>query len=154
MKIYPSISLIKPYKNHKLCLKITYLNEQILEELLVSILIAVHLLSDLSSHGLSKVFNELVDLSHLLNSFHVLLLGLLDLQSDLLIGQFILVVFGDLLFFFLYVVVLLNGELVTHALLDSRDFLFTMLLDESNHGIEDLLGLNHIHLYIFRNEIK
>jgi hypothetical protein len=83
----------------------------------------------------------LVDLSHLLDSLEILLLGLLDLQSDFLISELILVILSNLLFFLLNVVVLLDGELITHGLLDSHDFLFTVLLNEGDHGVKDLLGL-------------
>jgi hypothetical protein len=128
--------------------EITYLNQQILEKLLVSTLIFVHLLSDLSSHLFPKFLDVLVDLSHLLDSLEILLLGLFDFQSDFLISELVFVVLSNLLFLLLNVVVLLDGELITHGLFDSHDLLFTVLLNEGNHGVKDLLGLKRIHILI------
>eukprot|EP00356_Strombidium_inclinatum_P016495 CAMPEP_0170493052 /NCGR_PEP_ID=MMETSP0208-20121228/13282_1 /TAXON_ID=197538 /ORGANISM="Strombidium inclinatum, Strain S3" /LENGTH=248 /DNA_ID=CAMNT_0010768909 /DNA_START=52 /DNA_END=796 /DNA_ORIENTATION=- len=118
------------------------LDEEVLEKLLIGVFVAVELFADLLAHLLTQVLDVLIDFSHALDTLQILLLGLLDLQADLLVGKFVLEVLRDLLLFFLDVLVLLDGELVAHRLLDARDLLVTVLLDELDHRLQDFLRLN------------
>ena len=76
MKICPSISLIKPYKKCNECVKKedTYLDQQLFQELLVRSLVLSHLLSHLCLEFGSQSLDDLVHLSHFLDSRGVLLL--------------------------------------------------------------------------------
>ena len=127
----------------------TYLDEEILHELLVGGWVGLHLLSDLGLQLGLELLNNLVYLSHSLDTTSVLLLGSLNLETDFLVVQLVLEVLGDLELLLSDVVVLLNDELGVGGLLDGCNLLFSVLLDEADHGVQDLLGLDFVHFISF-----
>ena len=129
----------------------TYLNEEVLEELLVCVLVVVHLRPDLLSQLGAQLLDELVDLAHALDPREVLGLGLLNLHPHFLVGQLVLEVFLDFLLLGGYVVVLLGGVLVVLRLLDPGYLFNAVLVDEGHHRIKYLICLHLVHLVFIIN---
>ena len=127
------------------CESRTYLNKKALQKSFVGVLVICQLSSQIGFGLLLQGLNILVDLSHSLNSLHILLFGLFNLHADLLVGNLVLEVLLDLHLLLLKILDLLDGEFINHTSLNSSNFLNTVLLDESNHGIKNLLGLYGLH---------
>ena len=133
--------MINPWKSVKLYYVITYLYQEAFHELFVGCLVILHLLSDFFFHCSLEIFNEFVDLSHSIDSLSVLLFGLFNLNSHSLIGQLVLEVFLDLLFFFSEVSVSNLGELIFTRFFNSISFFLSVSLNELNHWCENLIGV-------------
>jgi hypothetical protein len=71
----------------------------------------------------------------------VLFFGLFNLNSHSLIGQLVLEVFLDLLFFFSEVSVSNLGELIFTRFFNSISFFLSVSLNELNHWCENLIGV-------------
>lgn len=117
------------------------LNHEVLEQLLVSGLIFLHLLANLRLRLLFQFLNILVNFAHSLDSQLVLLLRLLDLHFDLFVLQLRFEVVVHDLLLVLNILVVFDGEFLLGSLLDAGHLLVTVLPDELHHVLEDSLRL-------------
>lgn len=120
---------------------ITYLDKKVLEKFLILSLILAHSLSNLSPSIFSKLFDILIYFLHLLDPDLILLLGLVDLQFNLLVVELGLEVLSNSLLLLIDVVVLFDSEFVTHAFFDAVYFLPAVLFNELDHVLKDLFCL-------------
>lgn len=116
------------------------LKQQVLQQLLVGFLVVGKVLLDLVAADDVQLVDVVIDLAHLHNPLLVLLLGFLDFELNLLVGQIVLERLRDLVLFSADIRILLDGELVEFGLLDPRNFLLAVLLDEVHHVCEDLVS--------------
>lgn len=117
------------------------LNHQVLQQLLVRIWIALHLLANLRLSLLFQFLNVLVNLAHSLDSHLVLLLRLLDLHFDFFVLQLGLEVVVHDFLLVLNILVVFDGELLLSSLLDTGHLLVAVLPDELHHVLEDSFRL-------------
>ena len=111
------------------------LDEQLLEQFLVSSVILAHLIVHLDFCFALQTLNELVDHAHALDSLLVLLSRLLDLEVDFGGCEVFLELLTKPLLFSFNCLLFADREIVLSLALDLVDTFITMGLDELDHAI-------------------
>ena len=115
-----------------------YLNEEVLNEFLISTSVIFLLLNHLVLGLLVELLHEGVDSPHLVNSDDVLLSTLLNPQLNLVLLKLVLIVLSQSLLLFCDILLLLDCELVLCLLGNGSNSLLSVRPDEGNHGLEHL----------------
>ena len=95
---------------------------------------------------LLQALNHFVSLLHSRNAHFVLLSTFLNLQIDLSNIQILVELFVEPLFLGFNHLFFLHCEIILHLHVDVRHTLFSMGLNESDHGTQDIVSLALVHL--------